>query len=101
MVLTRRKIFFISFLFEICRNTEYLVPDGLKEMTLLGIDDSMSEETDEIVCHDNKRVAGFSSPEVLGRELVSREVVLDFLDSVLRVCPSAIEVIDGLCRQCQ
>lgn len=62
-------------------------------MTLLGIDDSMSEETDEIVCHDNKRVAGFSSPEVLGRELVSREVVLDFLDSVLRVCPSAIEVI--------
>ena len=63
-------------------------------MTLLGIDDSMPEETDEVVRHDNKGVAGFGSPEVLGRELVSREVVLDFLDSVLRVSPSAIEVVD-------
>ena len=70
-------------------------------MTLLGVDDGMSEETDEVVCHDDKGVAGFGSPKVLGRELVSREVVLDFLDSVLRVCPSAIEVVNGLCRQCQ
>ena len=61
----------------------------------------MSEETDEVVRHDNKGVADFGSPGVLGRELVSREVVLDFLDSVLRVSPSAIEVVDGLCGQCQ
>lgn len=61
----------------------------------------MSEETDEVVCHDNKGVTGFGSPEVLGREFVGREVVLDFLDSVLRVSPSAIEVVDGLCGQCQ
>ena len=70
-------------------------------MTLLGIDDSMPKETDEVVRHDNKGVAGFGSPKVLGREFVGREVVLDFLDSVLRVSPSAIEVVDGLCGQCQ
>ena len=57
-------------------------------MALLGVDDGMSEETDEVVCHDDKGVAGFGSPEVLGRELVGREVVLDLLDPVLRVSPS-------------
>ena len=70
-------------------------------MALLRVDNGMSEETDEVVCHDNKGVTGFGSPEVLGREFVGREVVLDFLDSVLRVSPSAIEVVDGLCGQCQ
>ena len=62
-------------------------------MTLLGIDDRMPEETDEVVRHDNKGVAGFGSPEVLGRELVSREAVLDFLDSVPSV-ESALPAIE-------
>ena len=52
-------------------------------MALLRVDNGMSEETDEVVRHDNKGVAGFGSPKVLGREFVGREVVLDFLDSVL------------------
>ena len=52
-------------------------------MTLLGVDDGMSEEADEVVCHDNKGVAGFGSPKVLGRELVCREVVLDFLEELM------------------
>jgi hypothetical protein len=30
-------------------------------MALLRVDNGMSEETDEVVCHDNKGVAGFGS----------------------------------------
>ena len=45
-------------------------------MALLRVDNGMSEETDEVVRHDNKGVAGFGSPKVLGREFVGREVVL-------------------------
>ena len=67
-------------------------------MALLRIDNGMSEETDEIVRHDNKGVAGFGSPKVLGREFVGREVVLDFLDSVLRVSPSAMSRSDANCK---
>ena len=34
--------YFISFLFKICRNTEYLVPDCLEEMALLRVDNPNS-----------------------------------------------------------
>ena len=56
---------FIAFLFEIGRDVECLVPDGLEEMTLPGIDDGMPEEADEVVCHNDERVAGFRRPKVL------------------------------------
>ena len=71
--------YFISFLFEICRNTEYLVPDSLEEIALLRVDNGMSEETDEVVRHDNKGVACFGSPKVLGREFVGRVSALSRL----------------------
>jgi hypothetical protein len=71
--------YFISFLFEICRNTEYLVPDSLEEIVLLRVDNGMSEETDEVVRHDNKGVACFGSPKVLGREFVGRVSALSRL----------------------
>lgn len=47
----------------------------------------------EVVCHDDEVGAGLICPEAMHSELVNQEVVFDFLDSVLRVGSSPIQVI--------
>lgn len=59
-----------------------------------------SEERVKIICHDDEVRAGFVSSKSVYGELVGREVVLDFLDSILRVYTSAICIVDNLHWQC-
>ena len=68
-------------------------------MTLVvGHDDP--EERVKIIRHDDEVRACFVSPKSVYGELVDREVILDFLDSILRVCTSAICIVDNLHWQC-
>ena len=55
-----------------------------------------SEEGIQIVGHDDEIGASFIRPKAMYSELVHREIILNLLYSVLRVCPASIHVVDDL-----
>lgn len=71
-----------------CRNQ--LVTYCFEKLLLVGIDECMAEQRHEVVCHDDKVSTCFRRPEVVGDKVVDGEVILQFLDPILGIRPSAI-----------
>lgn len=84
---------------QIGRCGNQLVTYCLEKLLLVGIDQSMSEERHEIVCHDYKVSTCLCRPKVVGDKVVDGEVILQFLNPVLRIRSSAIRIVYNLCRQ--
>lgn len=59
----------------------------------------MAEQRHEIVCHDYKVSTCLCSPKVVGDKVIAGEVILQFLDPVLRIRSSAIRIVYYLDRK--
>ena len=76
-----------------------LVSDSLQKFLLVGINQRLSEQRHEVICHDNEISTCFSRPEVVCHKIIDGEIILQFLYPILRIRPSAIWVTYDLGRQ--
>ena len=63
-----------------------LVPDSLQKLLLVGINQRMSEQRHEVICHDNEIPTCFSRSKVICHKIIDGEIILQFLypKSVIR-----------------
>ena len=67
-----------------------LVLDSLQKFLLVGINQRMSEQRHEVICHDNEIPTCFCCPEVICDKIIDGEIILQFLYPIFRIRPSAI-----------
>ena len=67
-----------------------LVSDSLQKFLLVGIDQRMSEQRHEVICHDNEIPTRLCCPEVICDKVIDGEIILQFFYSILRIRSSAI-----------
>ena len=67
----------------------------LQEGMFLVVCKHQPEQGIEIVCHYDKTGTSLICPETVHCELIHRKVILDFLDSVLWISPSAVHALDA------
>ena len=67
-----------------------LVPDSLQKFLLVGINQRMSEQRHEVICHDNEIPTCLFCPEVICDKIIDGEIILQFLYPIFRIRPSAI-----------
>ena len=65
-----------------------LVSDSLQKFLLVGIDQRMSEQQHEVICHDNEIPTCLCCPEVICDKVIDGEIVLLFLVECLSWCQS-------------
>ena len=92
---------FVFYLAQISRCGDQLVTYSLKKLSFVGVDQRMTEQRHEVICHDYKVSACFRCPEVVSHKVVNGEVMLQFLDPVLRIRSSAVQVIYNPGRQAE
>lgn len=63
-----------------------LVSDSLQKFFLVGIDQRMSEQRHEVICHDNEIPTCLCCPEVICDKVIDGEIILQFFypKSVIR-----------------
>lgn len=68
-----------------------LVSDSLQKLLFVGIDQCMSEQRHEVICHYNEISTCLCRPEVICDKIIDGEIILQFLYPVHRIRPSRYE----------